>query len=579
MTSSSAPIDAITVEVVNQSLAGIVREMQDSLFCTGYSTIIRESRDASCAIVDPTGRVMAQHIVLPLHFGAFPACTEALLRNYDPSEMADGDAFIVNHPYQGGSPHAPDMAVFAPMFIDGDLFGFTCSMAHKPDIGGLVPGSSSGMSREIFHDGIMIPPARLYRQGELIKEVEIILRANSRTPDLIMGDIRGQVGSTWLGVDRVKQVCAKYGASTISEAAERLFDMTEGRVRAAISNWPDGVYRGEAMLHNDGIEGGTPVYVRVTVTIEGDRAHFDFREADNQCTGPFNIRPPLVQAVCSYVLKSLIDPDLPSNHGLSRVIEADFRQGSILNPNLPAPVNTYMPVAHTTAEALFDALGHAVPGAHAGECSGSIGGTLSHSDHREGYPAVQYELPGGAIGARGDMDGVSASKSHVANGTITSIEIVESEFPVRIERFELTPDTGGAGRFRGGLAYVREYRMLGHSRLSTRGGRDLTPAEGRAGGLPGNLPKRVINPDTSREYEIQASDGNVDLNPGDVLRYQQPGGGGYGDPKTRPIETVLNDVREGYVTPTAARQVYGVEVKRAGYTWLVDEAKTAKLRS
>lgn len=579
MTSTVPGIDAITVEVVNQSLAGIVREMQDSLFCTGYSTIIRESRDASCAIVDPQGRVMAQHIVLPLHFGAFPACTEALLRNYDPSEMADGDAYIVNHPYQGGSPHAPDMAVFAPIFIDGALFGFTCSMAHKSDIGGLVPGSSSGMSREIFHDGLMVPPTRLYRNGELIREVEIILRANSRTPDLIMGDIRGQVGSTWLGVDRVKQVCAKYGTGTITAAAERLFDMTEGRVRAAIRNWPDGIYTGSAKLHNDGIEGGREVFIRVTVKIAGDHVHFDFRESDNQCAGPFNIRPPLVQAVCSYVLKSLIDPDLPSNHGLSRVIDAEFRPGSILNPNLPAPVNTYMPVAHTTAEALFDALGHAVPGAHAGECSGAISGTLSHSDQKAGYPAVQYELPGGAIGARGDMDGVSASKSHVANGTTTSIEIVESEFPVRIERFELTADTGGAGRYRGGLGYLREYRMLGNSRLSTRGGRDLTPALGRDGGLPGNLPKRVINPGTPEEYEVQASDGILDLKPGDLLRYQQPGAGGYGDPKTRPLDMVLHDVREGYVSPESARRDYGVVVVRAGHAWSIDEAETAKLRT
>src|SRR5919199_1755785 len=184
-TADRVGVDAITVEVINQSLGGIVQEMQNSLFCTGYSTIIRESRDASCAIMDISGRVLAQFTVLPLHLGAFPACVEGLLQFYPADDLEDGDAFVVNHPYFGGSPHAPDMAVISPIFVDGVLFGFSGSIAHKSDIGGMVPGSNSGQAREIFHEGLMLPPVRFYSAGALVREVETLLRANSRTPDLV----------------------------------------------------------------------------------------------------------------------------------------------------------------------------------------------------------------------------------------------------------------------------------------------------------------------------------------------------------------------------------------------------------
>ena len=548
-------VDAITIEVISQSLAGIVQEMQNSLFCTGYSTIIRESRDASCAIIDPHGRVMAQHTVLPLHLGAFPTCVENILAAYPAKDMRDGDSFIVNHPYYGGSPHATDVALISPIVVEGDLFGFSGSIAHKPDIGGLVPGTNSGQAREIFHEGLMLPPVLFTRQFAVIREVETILRANSRTPDLVLGDLRGQVGATLLGAERVRGLCERYSADTVLEASERLFAQTEQRVRAAIADWPDGVYTGHAQLHDDGIEGGKAVHIRVTVTIEGNRIKFDFRESDDQVRGPFNIRPPLVRAVCYYCLKCLIDPDLPSNAGLAASVDAEFRPGTLVCPEIPAPVNTYMPVAVATAEAVFDALADAVPAARIAESSGGTSGTLSHSRTRRGYPQVQYELPAGAIGARAALDGVSASKAHVANGSLTPIEILETEFPIELQRFELVQDSGGAGRQRGGLGYVREYRMLSESSFATRGGKQLTPPAGRQGGEPGRLSRLLINPRTPHEREVLGRDGTVRLEPGDVLRIEQAGGGGFGDPRTRPAARVLEDVLEGYVSVDAARDL------------------------
>ena len=571
-------MDAVTVEVVSQSLAGVVQEMQNSLFCTGYSTIIRESRDASCAILDPVGRVLSQFTVLPLHLGAFPACVEGLLRFYEPGEMRDGDAFLVNHPYYGGSPHAPDMAVLSPIMVDGELFGFSASIAHKSDIGGLVPGSSSGQAREIFHEGLMVPPVRFYAGFSPVREVETIVRANSRAPELVMGDLRGQVGATGLGAVRVRDLCAKHGAGTVADAAKQLYLLTEERLRAAIADWPDGEFEGSAVLHSEGLEGGRPVQIRVRVRIDGRDAAFDFSESDDQVIGPYNIRPPLVRAVCSYALKCVVDPDLPTNEGLTLAVDMKVREGSVLDPRMPAPVNTYMPIANVVAEAIFDALRGPLPQARIAESSGGIAGTLWHFPPDSQYPHVQYELPGGAVGARSDSDGVSACKAHVANGTITPVEIIESEFPVELVRFELLPDSGGPGKFRGGLCYVREYRMLGPGQFSARGGHLLTPPLGREGGLPGACGATVMNPGTVREHDVVSAEGNVRLKAGDVLRFEMTGAGGYGNPFERDIEMVLDDVRNGYVTPGAAREHYGVAVTRCGRRWELDHQATSAIR-
>ncbi|MPY85045.1 MAG: hypothetical protein GEV00_17375 [Actinophytocola sp.] len=567
------PVDAITVEMVGQTLAGVVQEMQNSLFCTGYSTIIRESRDASCAILDPAGAVLSQFTVLPLHLGAFPACVTHLLDVYPPADMRDSDAFVVNHPYFGGSPHAPDMAVISPIIVDGELFGFSASIAHKSDIGGLVPGSSSGQAREIFHEGIMLPPVRFGR------EVETILRANSRTPELVLGDLRGQVGATALGVARVRELCARHGSAAVTAATERGYRLTEQRVRAAIAAWPDGEYDGAACLHSEGLEGGEPVWVRVRVRLDDEHVSFDFSDSGDQVSGPYNIRPPLVRAVCSYVLKCLIDPELPSDQGWTLAADLIVRDGSVVSPRMPAPVNTYMPIANVVAEALFTALAAPLPRARIAESGRGVSGTLSHLVPDRRYPLVQYELPAGAVGARADQDGVSASKAHVANGTITPVEILETEFPVEITRFELVPDSGGAGRFRGGLAYVREYRMRGDARFSARGGHLRTPPRGKDGGLPGTPGCTVVNPGTADERRVRPDDGTVRLRPGDVLRREMTGAGGYGDPSTRNVDRVLGDVRDGYVSPDAARDQYGVVVVRSGHTWDVDEAATAALRT
>src|SRR5438132_64223 len=354
-------VDAITLQVIQARLAGIVQEMQNSLFRTGYSTIIRESQDASCAILNTRGEVVAQHVVLPLHMGAFPACAAGLLNNYTPSEINEGDAFITNHPYLGGSPHAPDMAVLAPIFYKNDWVGFAANMAHKTDIGGTVPGSGSGNAREIFQEGLHLPPVKFMCEFRPVKEIEAVIAANSRTPALVIGDLRGQVGAARLGERRIAELIDRYGKDILFESTELLSSYTENRVRQTIASWPDGESEGESFVDNDGIDFTRAIRLHVKIKKTGEKIHFDFSDCSDQTQGPANIRPQLVRAAVAYCLVALVDPFLPINEGLARVVEATFRDGSVVNPRFPAAVNTYMPTALTVTEAVLKALAPFVP--------------------------------------------------------------------------------------------------------------------------------------------------------------------------------------------------------------------------
>src|SRR5690349_23754744 len=281
---SQAP-GAIELEIIKSSLSGIVQEMQNSLFRTGYSTIVRESQDASCAVMDTNADVIAQHVVLPLHMGAFPACCDAVLKAYG-AEIAEGDAFIINHPYEGGSPHAPDMAVITPVFREKRLIGFCGSIALKSDIGGPVPGSCSGQARETFNEGLHLPAVRYVRRGAVNSEIERIIAANSRTPELVLGDIRGQIGACRLGQQRIGELIAKFGRDNAVACFDRLLELSERKMRAAMADWVDGRFEAERFIDDDGIDLNKPVRIHVIVEKWGDHISFDFSRSADQTKGP-----------------------------------------------------------------------------------------------------------------------------------------------------------------------------------------------------------------------------------------------------------------------------------------------------
>jgi N-methylhydantoinase B len=572
------PIDSIELEVVKASLSGIVQEMQSSLFRTGFSTIVRESQDASCALMNARGDVVAQHVVLPLHIGAFPACTAAIIAAFR-GDIAEGDAFIINHPYHGGSPHAPDIAVISPVFVAGELTGFCGSIAHKSDIGGPVPGSCSGQAREIFNEGLHLPAVRYHRGFQANSDIERLIGANSRTPELVLGDIRGQLGADRLGEKRLNELMVKMGREKILAAFDQLLTMSETKLKAAIAEWEDGWFEAERFVDDDGIDLEKPVRIHVVAEKQGDRLHLDFSGSADQTKGPANIRPPLVQAACAYALISLIDPATYVSSGLLRGFAMTAREGSVLNPRFPAPVNTYNPTIHALVDAIFDAMSHIVPGKVRADGSGSRSIILGGRSTNTGQGYVQYEIIAGGAGARASKDGMSGITVNQSNAKIAPVEIIESEFPTRVLRFELIADSGGAGEFRGGLGIRREYLNLADARFSIRSMKHVIPPNGCAGGAAGRPGDIWINPETDAAKRLPTRYADYPLRAGDIFRLDTPGGGGHGDPLARDPQHVLVDVREGAVSAEMAERAYGVVVKRAGSSPAVDEPATQALRA
>jgi N-methylhydantoinase B len=570
-------IDAVDLEVVKASLSGIVQEMQNSLFRTGFSTIVRESQDASCALMNADGDVVAQHVVLPLHIGAFPACCGAVLAAFA-DDIAAGDAFLINDPYAGGSPHAPDIAVITPVMRGERLVGFCGSIAHKSDIGGPVPGSCSGQAREVFNEGLQLPAVRYRRGDQPNRDLERIIAANSRTPELVLGDIRGQLGADRLGERRLAELIGKHGEDKILACFGHLIAASEQKVRAAIAEWPDGRFEAERFIDDDGIELAKPVRVHVSVEKRGDAIHFDFSQSADQTRGPANIRPPLVKAAVSYCLISMIDPQMYVSSGLLRAFTIAAREGSVVNPRYPAPVNTYNPTIHAVVDAIFEALSHVIPGRVRADGCGSrsiiIGGRSTYTG--KGY--VQYEIVGGGAGARASRDGGSGTTVNQTNAKIAPVEIIESEFPTRVQRFELIRDSGGAGEFRGGLGIRREYLNLAEARFSIRSAKHIIAPNGFAGGADGRTGDIWINPDSDTAKRLPTRYADYPLQAGDVFRLDTPGGGGYGDPLAREPARVLHDVQEGDVSIAAAAERYGVVIKETAGVPAVDEAATAERR-
>ncbi|HEY4855908.1 MAG TPA: hydantoinase B/oxoprolinase family protein [Xanthobacteraceae bacterium] len=571
-------IGAVELEVLKASLSGIVQEMQNSLFRTGFSTIVRESQDASCALMNANGEVVAQHVVLPLHLGAFAACTAAVIKAFG-NEFAQGDAFLINHPYQGGSPHAPDIAVITPAFVDGTLVGFCGSIAHKSDIGGPVPGSCSGQAREIFNEGLHLPAVRYQREYHANTDLERLIAANSRTPELVLGDIRGQLGADRLGERRVGELMTKLGKEKVLAAFERVLEMSERTVRTAVAQWRNGRFEAERFVDDDGIRLEKPVRIHVSVEKHGDALEFDFAGSENQTDGPANIRPPLVAAACAYVLISLINPAIYVSSGLMRGFRVNTREGSVLNPRFPAPVNTYNPTVHALVDAIFAAMSPLVPERARADGSGSRSIILGGRDTYTGKSYVQYEIIAGGAGARANKDGMSGITVNQSNARIAPIEIIESEFPVRVTCFELIADSGGAGEFRGGLGIRREYLNLADARFSIRSMRHVMPPDGCAGGHCGRPGSILINPGDAQEKRLPTRYADYPLRAGDTFRLDTPGGGGYGNALRRDPERVLADVREGAVSREAAERDYGVVVTERAASWAVDEARTRQRRS
>ncbi len=548
-------MDAILVQILRNKIASLVEEMHYHFYRSGYSTIIRESRDFSCVILDRDGRLI---VAPPMFFHApvYRHLVTRIIALYGNGGIRDGDVFVSNHPYEAGMPHVSDMAFIAPIFSGVELVGFAGSIAHKADVGGTVPGSTSANATEMYHEGVLIPPIKIWAEGKPLPDIERIILANSRQPVLMRGDIHAQIAATQMGVERVKQLCECFGADALTTAFAAILKGATEELRAAIAKLPEGTSYVEGFLDSDGIEVDKPIKLAVAVTIKDGLAHFDVTKCGPQARGPVNLRPAMAEACVFYSLIGSLGPDIAYNDGMRDAVRITYAPRTIVNADPPGPVSSYQMVNLALADVIIEALAHFNPKRALAHSGASSALSIAWSKGRPGQINQQYEIAGSAYGGGMGCDGATAVATHLSNLHSTPIEVLESEFPCRITRFDLVPDSGGPGRWRGGLAMRREYQLLEDATVIRRFNKTRFPPKGVAGGKEGTRARFVVRVGTDKEFETPAS-ARVEMRAGERFLLQSAGGGGYGDARQRDRAALARDIAEGYVSQDAAVKDYG----------------------
>lgn len=550
--------DPVTIQIIRSKVASLVDEMHYHFYRSGYSTIIRESRDFSCVILDRDGRLI---VPPPMFFHApfYKHFVNRTLEIYGSDGLVDGDVVVSNHPYEAGVPHVSDMAFIAPIFVDGELVGFSGSCAHKADIGGMIPGSTSANATEIYQEGLVLPPVRIVRAHSPDRDLERLVVTNSRQPDLVLGDMRAQIAATVMGVDRIQGHCARFGTATVLGSFTAVLESAADEMRAAIAALPDGEAFADGHMDDDGVDLDAGVYFAVKITKRGERIVFDFTRSQQQARGPVNLRPSMVEACVFYSLIGCLGPGMHFNDGMRDVVDFVYAPRTVTNAESPAPVSSYQKANLRLTDVLLEALATFNPErAIAG--SGSSG-SLSinwHQGGRPGHNTLQYEILGSAYGGGQGNDGCNATATHLSNLHVTPVEIIESEYPCRITEFDMVADSGGAGEFRGGVAFRRRYEVLQDCSVVRRYDRRRYPPPGGHGGRDGGASRFVIRAGREDELETPAA-GRFELKAGEVFYLESAGGGGFGDPAKRDRHLILQDVAEGYVTDQGAREDYGFD--------------------
>ena len=551
-------LDPITLEVVLNRIREVAGNMEHALYHSGYSSILRESQDGTAGLADAQGNVVMVSGGLQYHVIPCSQAIRCVIERYSMERLHDGDSFVVNDPYKAGNPHVPDMVAVTPVFYRERLVAFGVSIAHKVDLGGLVPGSSGSAAREIFHDGLRLPAVRYWTRDGVNEEIEAIIRTSSRVPDVVIGDLRGQVGCTRLAIDGIGRLADEYGIDTVLESMSRLLSGTAKQLADELEHWPDGAAEAEGFLDHDGADKSRPIRVHVRALKSGRKLALDFSGSDPQARGPVNVNPATVQAVSLIAVLAAVDPEIPMNSGLLRSVEFVLPEGRVVNPRFPATVNLYFPTAHLVYNCVLAALGKLNPVravAPSGLGSGAI--AIGYARSRSGKAAVQYEILNTSLGGGGGHDGAAAVMAMNHYTPSTPVEILESEYPIRVRRFDIVPDSAGAGQWRGGIGIVRQYEMLEDCLVTVRGSNHRHAAWGLAGGASPLPARAALNPGTAREEELDILESR-ELKKGDVLQLQQSGGAGYGSPGARLRALVKEDVDNGYVSADAARRIYGL---------------------
>ncbi|SEO60086.1 N-methylhydantoinase B [Halogranum amylolyticum] len=534
-------IDAVTLEILRNQLESVAEEMGQVLITGSYSPNIKERQDCSTALFDDEGRMVAQAEHIPVHLGAMPEAVDAV-RDREPRP---GDVFVLNDPFEGGT-HLPDVTLVSPLAPEGEVVGYAVSRAHHADVGGMTPGSMPAGAREIYQEGLRLPPVRLVAGGEVVDDVMSLLLANVRTPDERRADLRAQIAANDRAEERLGDLLAEHG-ELVLDAFDAVIDYSRERIAAEIRDLPDGTYRARDVLEGDGVlehESGVDpdtveIPVETAVTVDDDEILVDFEGTADQVPGNLNAPLAVAKSAVYFVVRCVTDPEIPPNQGCYDPVTLRVPEGSLLNPDLPAAVvggnvETSQRVTDVVLAAFAEAVPDRVPAAGQGTMNNLIVGSRTGS-------FTYYETIGGGFGARPTKDGMDGVQVGMTNTLNTPVEALETAYPLHVERYGFRPDSGGDGRFRGGLGLERSVTVQEDATVSLLTERRRIPPAGLAGGEDGAVGRNLVDGDPV------AAKTSVDVDAGTTVTVLTPGGGGHGDPAERDPDRRERDRLDGKV--------------------------------
>lgn len=566
-------VDAVRLQLIRSGLTSIVDEMCLAIVRTARSSAVKEQMDFTTAVCDADGRVVAQGICIALHLGTLPDVMRAVLDAFP--DLGRGDVVIVNDPYSGGT-HLPDIYMVRPIFVQGDRFAYGVVNMHHVDVGGRVAGSVAPDSTEVFQEGLRIPPLLYRAGGALDSALRSLIVSNVRLPEVLLGDLEAQENACALADMRVNELVLRYGAETLREYMDHLLDYAERMARAEIAAMPDGRFSFVDHLDDDGV-GSEPVRIEVSVHIRGDELTVDFEGCSPQVRGALNVAIPMTRSACFCCVRAIMGSNIPDNEGFSRPIGVRAPSGSIVNPLFPAAVGARGATVHRLCDAVFGALAQAVPDRVMGADEGGSTNIGIGGRRTDGTPFVHVEFMYGNWGGRKGLDGVDGASNIFSNMANIPVEVVEAQLPIEVLRYGFVANTGGAGRYRGGLSMTRELRLTsGTATLTVRSDRSRFRPYGLLGGRAGAASRNVLRPGGGDPKELTTKF-TIPFSENDVFLHVQAGAGGYGDPLEREPRAVAADVEDEKIDCAHADADYAVIIDPV--TFAVDSAATALARA
>jgi len=575
MTAPPRLADPIRMEVFANRLLAIAEDMGSILIRSSFSSNIKERRDCSTAIFDASGRLITQADHIPIHLGAMIGAVEAILKRNSLEKLQPGDAFIANDPYLAGGSHLPDISIITPVHHDGVVSFFCGNIAHHADVGGTYPGSTSGVSRSIFQEGLRLPPIRIARAGEIDEDLLDLIACNTRDPEERRLDLRTQIGTNRRGSAMLTELVTKMGWPAVAHSIEDILAYTGRRLANRILALPSGRFSFARAMDDDGFA-GPQVPIVCQVEKAGDRLVFSFDGSGPEARGAINLPDSALKASVYYCVKAILDPGLMPNQGVIDRIVISAPPGSIVNPNPPAAVAARAVTSNRLCGAVFGALYQMLPADQAmASCNDSTSAVSLSGRRPDSSGSYVYpESMGGGAGAFADRDGMDGVHVHTVNSTNLPAEALELEYPVLLEEYCLVPDSGGAGRYRGGMGMARQLRIREDGTIfSARSDAHIVPAPGLFGGLASGVTRILRNPGTAGEEALHSKVSGLSLSAGEAIRVETLGGGGYGPPAERPLASLAADLRQGKVSLAAARRDYGDELTAAALAWRAEDGE------